>query len=88
MILPLPLEELPNKIKKNEWKSYIEMYPDLIKSDINNEKKALSHWYRWGFFQNRIWSNSSKNILDDYQINFRDLPLWFQKKAGFLSDFD
>tara|TARA_Y100001933_G_scaffold103236_1_gene104031 strand:+ start:2849 stop:3841 length:993 start_codon:yes stop_codon:yes gene_type:complete len=79
MILPLPFEELPNKIKKNEWKSYIEMYPDLIKSDINNEKKALSHWYRWGFFENRIWSNSSKNMLDDRHIPEIDKYKLYQK---------
>ena len=30
----------------------------------------------------------NKYDLKQIQINFRDLPLWFQKKAGFLSDFD
>ncbi len=30
----------------------------------------------------------NKYDLKRIQINFRDLPFWFQKKAGFLSDFE
>ncbi len=30
----------------------------------------------------------NKNVLKQIKINFRDLPLWFQKKTSFMSDYE
>ena len=36
------------------WKFYLSENPDLVKAGINNEKKALWHWTRFGKKEGRV----------------------------------
>lgn len=59
-----------------DWLFYINYYPDLKKSGINNYVSAMNHWNKFGKKEGRI----SKIPYKNYILNYPDL-----KKAGILT---
>jgi len=52
---------MKNDISEFDWKFYIKKYPNLIKNNINNEKKALNHWIKFGKNEGRICNSKNEN---------------------------
>jgi len=55
------------------WEYYVNKHPDLIRSNINNKKKALDHWLQYGKREERLYS---------------DIPIYFNWKNYLLENID
>lgn len=55
------------------WEYYVHKYPDLIHSNINNNKKALDHWLNHGKKEERLYT---------------DIPIYFNWKQYLLENID
>jgi hypothetical protein len=47
-----------------DWQFYLELYPDLIKNNVNNENKALKHYNKYGKNEGRICNKNEFNNFD------------------------
>ena len=56
------------KYPKFDWKFYINIYPDLRKAGINNEKKAINHYLNYGINENRRTYEIINKEIINYQI--------------------
>lgn len=48
-----------------DWKFYIESYDDLKKANIDTEQKAIDHYYKYGYNENR----RTHNIIKDESLD-------------------
>ena len=55
------------------WEYYVNKYPDLLNSDINDNKKALNHWLKHGKNEERLYT---------------DIPIHFNWRDYLLENID